>query len=309
MNELNIYDPEVAYIDGKSRRNIKVYWILGNICTYRCSYCIPKFYSGNSPFHNTQVVQDTLKKLPPCDVLLGGGEPTYHPDIEKIILEKPDYININLLSNGARPIAFWERITPMINAVFLSYHLEYANLDRFIAIADLIYNVHKKLGKICLMMLPDRWDECIAVYNILVAAGFSVTTKAIMDNWQTVNERYTSEQISWISESAYPVDKWVRIYNHNDEIIYRTDPAEMVSKNMNRYTGWTCHVPNTYVRIDEIGNVSNTCCNQGANLSNIFTGFTLSKEPIICKLPMCTTYSDLEGIKSSPSFTGTIPGI
>ena len=309
MQELNLYNSDVAYIDGKFVKSTLVYWILGNTCTYRCSYCIPKFYSGNAPYHNTQVVQDTLNKLPLCTVMFGGGEPTYHPDIEKIILEKPDHIKINLLSNGARPIAFWERITPMINAVFLTYHLEYADLDRFIAIADLIYNVHKKLGKVSLMMIPDRWDECIAVYNALVAAGISVTTKAIMDNWKTVNEGYTPEQTSWISESAYPADKWIRVYNHDGKIIYRTDPAELVSKNMNRYLGWTCHVPSTYVRIDETGNVTNTCCAQGTYMGNIFREFTLSKDPIICRLPLCTTYCDLEGAKSSPSFTGVIPGI
>ena len=309
MNELNLYDPEVAYIDGKFYGNTTVYWILGNTCTYKCSYCIPKFYAGNAPYHDTQVVQDTLKKLPPCNVLFGGGEPTYHPDIEKIILEKPDHININLLSNGARPIAFWERIAPIIHVVFLTYHLEYASLEKFIAIANLIYNVHKKLGKVSIIMIPERWDECIAVYNALVAAGLSVTAKAIMDDWKSSNKAYTPEQISWISESVYPKDKWIRIYNNNNEIIYRSDPAELISKNMNRYTGWTCYVPRYYARIDEKGNVMNTCCAQGTYMGNIFREFTISKDPVICKLPLCTTYCDVEGIKSSPSFTGIIPGI
>ena len=94
---INLNDTSVGYIDGIPRRDWWVYWVLGNYCNYKCSYCVPSLNSGSNKYHDVNVVLDTLKKLPPCMVRFSGGEPTLHPDFERIILEKPEHIRISIL--------------------------------------------------------------------------------------------------------------------------------------------------------------------------------------------------------------------
>jgi MoaA/NifB/PqqE/SkfB family radical SAM enzyme len=311
MNKINIYDPAVAYIDGKSNREILIYWLLGNFCTYRCSYCGPHFNSGDIPYHNTQLMQEGLKKLPPSTVLFGGGEPTFHPDFEKIVLEKPDHINIAVITNGSRPIAFWERIVSKLHRVFLSYHIEYAQFDRFLSLSKLVYRTYGKSGRISIMMLPSKWDECVDIYHRFVDAGIPIIAKAIIDDWKTINKEYTSEQLNWISSSAWPRQggQWIRVYDKDHNVLHTTDAAELMSNKMVDYSGWTCHVPRYYINIGMNGDMRNTCCPHGKKLGNIYTGFELSVEPIICPANECVTYCDIEGIKAPPSYNGPIPGI
>jgi organic radical activating enzyme len=306
MKELNLSDSEVAYISGVKNNHIIVYWVLGNFCTYKCSYCVPILNGGDRPYHSTEVIQNTLKLLPASTVRFSGGEPTYHPDFEKIVMEKPDHINVEVLSNAARPFAFWERITPYLAGVHLSYHLEYAQLDRFVETAELIYKTYKKPGRVNMMMVPSKWDECLNVYNTLRSKGIGVTAKPIMDKWATLSNEYTPEQVNWLKTSYYDV-KFIKVFNSKNEIISEADPGEIVSKRMNNFLGWTCHVPRHYIQITGLGDVTDTCCANGTKLGNIYTGFRLSTEPIICKLNRCVTFCDISGKKSPPYFTGIIP--
>ena len=180
---MNIYDEEVREIKEAWDPEFFVLWNLGNQCTYKCSYCPEIFHSGSIPFQSTNDIQNFLKKLPKGHVMFTGGEATFHTDFEKIVLEKPDHLQISVISNASRPIAFWERISPSLKSVILTYHTEFAQFERFLATAELIYNTYKKTGRINLTMIPEKWEQCKEVYEKLLAANLRVIPKPLLEDF------------------------------------------------------------------------------------------------------------------------------
>jgi organic radical activating enzyme len=312
MTGINLQDPNIAYMDGKDvLGDIKhiVYWVLGNFCPYKCSYCIPEFNSGKHDYPNIGVIQEVFKKLPECLVNFGGGEPTYHPEFERIISEKPDHIRVGVLSNAARSFSFWERIVEKLDNTYLAYHIEYGNLSRFLDTAILVYKTHKRHGHVVVPMLPRKWDECVAVYNTMIKENLPVMIKPIMTDWKYISKEYTAEQLAWVASKAQKRKKFIQIIDKNGEIMYNVAPEEVVSNKMNNFFNWTCYVPLHYTHISSAGNVRNTGCTAGVNSGNIYTDFEINTDYIVCKREVCSVYSDIEGIRSVPAYSGYIPGI
>lgn len=279
-----------------------VYWMLGNVCTYKCSYCPPNIHSGSVPYHPLEIVQSTLRNLPTnTTVTLSGGEPTYHPEFEKIVLEKPDNLLIDILTNGSRPYAFWERIIDNLNTVTLSYHVEFTKLERFLETAKLIFHISKRRGIINLVMKHDRWAECIEVYAAILDAGLPVTAKPEMTTLgpnAVISFGYTEEQRVWLAKmgTTQTTNKIV-ILDKNLQIIDTTNPTLLLASNQNNFVGWECHASITRMLITPQGEVYDTQCKQRRLLGTIYNGFTIPTEPMICKTSTCWCYNDLQAKK------------
>jgi len=314
MRKINLLDGDVAYLRHAFPVRDLVYWELGNFCTYKCSYCSPGFNSGSNPYQSTQIIQDTLKKLPPVLVIFSGGEPTFHPDFEKIVLEKPDHVVAGVVTNASRPYAFWERIISNLDLVILSYHNEFAQFDRFFKVAELVFKTHKRGGRVNVIMLPWKWDECVSVYNMVVEAGIPVTAKQLLKSFGNGCEgsviQYTPEQINWLADASYPPHSGstlIKIYNRNNEVIYNTSATELFVQGQTNFTGWKCHIPEQYLVIGSDGKAYNTSCDQKQIVGDIYNGFTFPNPPVICRTPICWCFSDIAGRKSSPNYNGPIP--
>ena len=279
-----------------------VYWMLGNVCTYKCSYCPPHIHSGTVAYHPLEIIQRTLRDLPVnTAVTLSGGEPTYHPEFEKIVLEKPDKLLINILTNGSRPYSFWERIIDKLNYVTLSYHIEFTNLERFLETAKLIFHISKRLGIINLVMKHDRWDECIQTYAVIKDAGLPVTAKPEMTTLgfnAVISPNYTEDQRQWLTKmsTTQQIDG-ITMLDKNNKIIDTTNPTHLLSSNQNNFTGWECHASITRMLITPQGKVYDTQCQQQRLLGTIYDGFTIPTDPMICKTSYCWCYNDLSAKK------------
>ena len=314
MREINLSDADVAYIKYATPVRNLVYWEMGNTCTYKCSYCTPPFNAGNLPYHDTQAVQDTLKKLPTSLIIFSGGEPTFHPDFEKIVLEKPDHISIGVVTNASRPLAFWERIASKLSFVILSYHSEFAQLDRFMKVAQLILKERKINGRINVVMIPWMWDECVATYNEFVSAGLNVVAKQLLKSFGNGCKgsviEYTPEQIEWLSNASHLHNDGgvlVNVYNKDHQVIHFTNATELFVLNQTNFNRWNCHVPEQYLVISSSGNAFNTSCDQKTAVGDIYNGFTFPNEAMVCKQQLCWCYGDIAGTKSAPGYTGDIP--
>jgi organic radical activating enzyme len=314
MRNLNLSDSDVAYLRYASNVDSIVYWELGNFCTYKCSYCSSGFNDGTAPYHKTETVQATLNRLPNTLVLFSGGEPTFHPDFEKIVNESPSHTKIGMVSNASRPFAFWERIIDKMHFAILTYHPEYANIDRFFKVAEFVFKTHIKSGRVNVIMLPVQWDECVSVYNRLVEAGIPVIAKQVLSSFGPGCEgsipTYTQEQLDWLSSAAFPAtisNVRVNVYDKNHKVIYLTTANELLSNGQTNFNGWKCHVPERYLLITNRGSVFNTTCDQKKLVGNIYDGFTFPNEPMICEQNICWCFSDIAGRKSAPGFDGEIP--
>ena len=128
--------PENVFsVEPANNQKMFVTWMLGNFCPYKCSYCNSDYNGGNLPYPELSLIEKTFASLPSCNIMFKGGEPTYHPEFEQILDLQSDRIKIQVISNGARTLHFWERIQPKIDRVILTYHVEYANFDRFVRVA------------------------------------------------------------------------------------------------------------------------------------------------------------------------------
>jgi MoaA/NifB/PqqE/SkfB family radical SAM enzyme len=296
MFDLN--DPEVAYAEETHEKILLVYWMLGTTCTYTCSYCPPKFHDGKFAYQPYDIILKTMEKLPPCHVMFTGGEATYHPEFEKIVHNAPSHIRVSVISNASRPVAFWERIVDRFKVVMLTFHAEFANLDRFFKTAELVYKESKRGGAINITMIPAHWDKCVEAYHRFIDAGMLVTVKPLVDNFgyqsSSVISDYSPEQLEWIKEKTNKnTNKNFATYNSKNELLFKTTPAEMLARNQTNFNGWTCYTPTQFLYINAAGDAYNTSCKQREHVGNIYTEFRLTSEPTICKQNFCWCYMDI----------------
>lgn len=300
--KIDLTDINIVTLKKANDPSLFVFWVLGNQCTYSCSYCPERFHSGTFKYQPTEKIQKLLKTLPPADVMFSGGEATYHPDFEKIVLEKPDHIKLSVISNASRPIGFWERITEKLHCVILTFHSEFANLDRFLATANLVYKEHKRYGRVNLTMIPEKWDYCINVYNTLIENKIPVIAKPLVENFGSGStgllSGYTSEQLKWISEvSSEGEINDIMLLDKDNNVIHNTSAPELLSSHNTDFREWECHTNTSRMYVDMDGSIFDTVCKQRTQTGSIYTGYTLPTEPMICKQNFCWCHSDINAKK------------
>lgn len=286
----------------KKYDSLFIFWVLGNQCTYQCSYCPERFHSGTFKYHPTETVQKLLKTLPDCEVMFSGGEATYHPDFEKIVLEKPDQVRISVISNASRPIGFWERITSKLHTVILTFHSEFANLDRFLDTATLVYKEHKKYGKVNLNMNPAKWDYCVDIYNALVEANIPITVKPLVENFGALStgllSTYSAENLQWMTDANKNSEKNdIQLIGADNTIKYNTSAAELLSSHNTDFREWECYANTNRMYIDMNGSIFDTTCKQRTKIGNITDGYDRPTDPMICKQNFCWCHSDINAKK------------
>lgn len=304
-------EPKVSYIGRFSKtenyNERYVYWMLGNFCPYSCNYCPSNLHSGTSPYHPLENILNTVNKLPKSTIMFGGGEPTYHPDFETLLERTPEIINIGIISNAARPLAFWQKVSYKLKRAILSFHSEHAILDRFMKNAIFINNT-VPFVRINLVMHPRLWKQCLNAYEQLTDAGLHVIAKPILKEFGSQGPKdptlaeYTPDQTQWIHEAASKYtdeERSIKVFDKNNMVLYKTSPAEILATNAN-FSGWTCHTPNTSMVVSVDGSIFDMTCNQKRKIGTIYTDFVLPTEPVICTQALCWCFSDLIGTKEKP---------
>lgn len=303
---MNITDPEVSYIAPLGPTVKRVYWTLGNNCTYACSYCPKDFHSGTIPYPSLETIQKVFSSLQRSVVMFGGGEPTYHPEFERILDEKPRSIQVGVSSNLARPFHFWQRVAPKLSSVIATYHVEYASLERFIKTAKLIYKDCGVMGQVTLVMLPSKWEECIAAFNALTSEGIPTTAKPILNTIDSeeanvfVIPDYTQEQLFWIEENnRLDGRKVIGLYNKEGILLDRISTGGIIASKYS-FKDWSCYTPVNNLLITRFGEVYDMSCNQRKKLGTIEKGFSIPAEPVTCSQDLCWCTSDLIQKKIKP---------
>jgi hypothetical protein len=278
-----------------------VVWSLGDFCPYSCSYCPKVFHQNKTGYHAYEDVINTFNRLPEkTRIVMSGGEPSYHPDIERILDAKVESHDIGFITNAARPLAFWERVLPKVHSLIFTYHTEFANLDRFIETSQACKS---KLEHINLTMIPGMWDKCRDVYDRFLKEGLPVSPKPLMEDFgirsTAIISGYTQEQLDWIkktNETKSP--KYIILKDSSGNIVGRTNPSEMLAGKMNNFQGWTCNTQMDRLYIIFNGEVWSTSCKQRKLLGNIKDGFELIQEPAVCEQTFCWSHSDISTFKS-----------
>lgn len=297
---ININDPSVGYVKPTYPDVKRVYWNLGNTCPYTCSYCPKEYNSGTVPFHDVDLVLDTMSKLDQSVITFGGGEPTYHPEFERILSEKPKHIKIGVSSNLARPYDFWTRIVDKLTLVMSTYHIEFTNMKRFLPVAELIYLQHKLQGQVTIVMLPSKWDECVTAYETLVSHNLPVSAKPVLntidptesDSIEVVGD-YTEEQLAWMTDhNDVEGPKTMGVYSTSGQLLERVSSWGLLSAKQS-FKGWLCYTPMFYLCINKFQEVFDQSCNQRSKIGTLTTGFSIPTSPSICRQGACWCMSDI----------------
>ena len=145
--------------------------MLGNRCTFACSYCPPELHDGSLPWISADVILPFLDEVRRhyADALgrqvwiqYTGGEPTVHPDFPRILAAgHAAGFRQCLISNASRTLRFSGRRSSTSSiSPFSPIIPNIAEFDHFLAVARLISKRHPL--HINLTMIPERFDDCLA---------------------------------------------------------------------------------------------------------------------------------------------------
>ena len=138
-------------IENNSPSNrLRIEYMLGNFCNYKCNYCFPGSNEGTVPWPNIDIVKENLSHLldqyrkinkTQIQLYLIGGEPTVWKDLPEFCnFFKTKYSTlINISTNGSRSLKWWKENSKYFDQIEISVHHEYAKLDHLIKVSDIIY--------------------------------------------------------------------------------------------------------------------------------------------------------------------------
>lgn len=120
-----------------------VSWNMNTTCNYRCSYCTQRFLDDRQRWAaDTPAFLAAFGALPqlsgvPWEVKLSGGEPFVHPGFVEVVRGLvARELFVSVVTNFSRHDIvdpFIDAAADRLRVLSLSLHLEFADLDRFIA--------------------------------------------------------------------------------------------------------------------------------------------------------------------------------
>ena len=75
---------------------------------------------------------------------------------------------------------------------------------------------------------------------------------------------------------------------------------DLLAEEKNKFKGWLCWAGVQNITILNDGTVVRAICRVGGILGNIYTGFTMPTEPILCTKEKCTCAADIQLSKALP---------
>lgn len=291
---------KITYLSKEKQDWFLVTWDLSNKCNYRCSYCPDILHNGTSGWPKyDQVINfiDRVNALLPNKKIcfrFSGGEPTYWNQflsLAEYIKSKKNYFSF--LTNASRDTNYFQTINKYTDGVILSYHPEYANLIKFIEIANSLTCP----VAVNLMLLPENFDNTVEIAKeIFENSQAAIWPKVVLD--KTVD--ITNDALVYTQKQKQFIDNWPYFRKLDDSKIHRgaiaLDNVEITAndillKGLNNYTGWKCWGGIDMMHINAFGEVYRADCKQ-TKIGTI-DNFDLPTTPDICKRSVCSCLSDL----------------
>ena len=95
--------------------------------------------------------------------------------------------------------------------------------------------------------------------------------------------------------------------NFKNIIVYQSNGTseesnvnDLLANEQNKFEGWVCWAGIQNITIRSNGEVVRAVCGVGGSLGNIYTGFSIPTEPIICTKNKCTCAADIQLSKALP---------
>lgn len=333
MTDYNFQHDELVAIVPKYNKYIGITWQVSDFCNYKCHYCNPGNWAGaNKNISNFELIKINMKKIidyyqskgySAFKFYFSGGEPTVWEHLIPLInwLKKEiDDPHIGINTNLSRATSWWEEHYHLFHDVVASFHMEFANVERFTKNMEFLQD---KVNYLCSRMMMDeqRFQEVIEYGNFL---------KANLQNynieWVPLWDDISTEVGPWEYKEAWMIDffkentfesqqllpkpagsKWrmvsEEVYDSGNRRILNGN--RIVAERRNFFSGWECNVGESLF-IDSRGSIRAASCGQGPNLGNIYRRIDLSGDTVICGKEQCTCGTDILITKKKKHHTDII---
>lgn len=294
----------------EARRSLLfVDWSLNNYCNYSCSYCPPHLHSGKIKGPEFYQIVRLVRQIsegspkPWKHFQFTGGEPTAYKHIgEALDLVKGLGHTAGLISNGSRSVSWWLDHESLIDEVTLTFHIEMADSRHFLNVVEHIrsaINTHVNIT-----MLPDRFDECLSVANIIAEQfeNVSITLKPLLIDFKTQLYPYSAQQLwllqtySWPNRHP-PTD--ARAKGHmsvtfSDGRREKLGASRLVALNLNSFIGWSCDIGLELMCVYASGEIYRGVCREGTQLGSVGEGLKcIPDAPVTCGRSICKCLADI----------------
>lgn len=91
------------------------------------------------------------------------------------------------------------------------------------------------------------------------------------------------------------------IIHYEDGQHIESNVNDLLASETNKFNGWVCWAGIQNITIDNQGDVYRAICRVGGRLGNIFDGFVIPTDPIICSKQKCTCAADIQLSKADPA--------
>lgn len=271
-----------------------VSWCFFNLCNYDCSYCMPNLKNGTFkglPFERVREIVDGLFRAHPKKKFLfefTGGEITIYRDFTQLITYLHEKgCDVSILSNGSRPTGWWEQHAPLLTHVCLSFHVERAQQEHFLAVLAVITrttSVHLNL-----MVMPGRLKECLALYAAVEAQfpSVSLALQPLAPNEEIPPGEYSAREL-FVLQTQHadtpegPMSGPGFLFskphvNYRESMVWQfakraevpTTAQEVIAEGTNQWQGWKCSAGLEMVMIDWQGDIHRAWCKVGGRVGNI----------------------------------------
>ena len=306
---------QVEHQDPEHSKWVLVDWTLGTFCNFRCSYCPSELHDGSHAFPPPNSILEFARVLKQHYERLGrrvflqftGGEVSLYTDLLDILADlNQSGIRCSVISNGSRGFDYWSKLSQLLDSVTLTHHIEFANWDRFRAIAALVSE--RIRTHVQITMLPTRFDECVerALGIRARCPRATIGLKPLRIGFGSELFLYTATQLEVLRRPPVPpvldpipggVRGLMRIQDGDTcEIL---SAGQILARGLNRWPGWSCRAGLELLAVNAEGEVYRGLCREGGSLGNIRDEVILPTESIVCSRRSCNCLSDIMTTKSS----------
>lgn len=285
-----------------------VQWNLGNTCNYVCEYCPSYLHSGKIQWPELSLIQQTLIKIknnfPDKNIRLEflGGEVTLYSDfIELMKFCKENNFKSTILSNGSRTLRYWEELSPYLDRILLTFHVEEADKIHFSNVIDLL--VKNKIEPIIhIAMMKDKFWELVSYKNQLrtdfpklIIDSILMLDKLGLFNYNGYYYDYDNSQIEYVKQQEFHSMSYVIEYDNGET--HEVNLVDVREHDLNNFSGFTCGTTLSIIVINFNGYVSTSLCNQRPKINLHTEDINQIFVPIVCAADKCLNPSDIRIMK------------
>lgn len=312
----------VSIVSKQPNNVVEIRWSANNVCNFNCHYCFPEAHARtHATTENLNLIIKNFNHLfaeyrkigrNKIKFVITGGEPTLWTNFGKF-LKGIDNVHVSVVSNGSRTLRWWKTYAQYIDNAILSFHINQANIDHHIAVADELFSQGKKVT-VLVLMDTTKWNECVDSINYMKTHSkydWFIETKPIIGvTYSGKQKEYLKKELKrhpgiiWFLKNLdLQVTKSVAILNTGKKINARS--STYINLGYDNFKGWNCNIGIESIYIHWDGELKGTCGQHPFGSVNIldekFTeSFSPTFKPSTCQISKCSCLPETHITKSLP---------